>query len=115
MSGFGRKVAIRSTVAASLPYRLKNQEPIKNLAPSAAASPPDVRRGFAPPSSPACEWAVPLVRALPYVLGQRPNRGRSPNLMKFFTARHSLASHPAAKPQRGEPSSMIGVGFKAIS
>ena len=46
------------------------------------------------------DGALPLVRALPYNLGQRPNEGHSPNDSAVFTARHSLASHRAAKPQR---------------
>jgi hypothetical protein len=36
----------------------------------------------------------------PQALGQRPNQGRSPIAFLTLTARHSLASHPAAKPHR---------------
>src|SRR5215211_6676902 len=44
---------------------LLNQESIIKLTPSAPASPPDVRRGYASPFNSDCEWAKPLVRALP--------------------------------------------------
>src|SRR5688500_13908118 len=41
--------------------------------------------------------AVPLVRGFAPV-GQRPNHGRSPELLRNLPARHSLASHQAAEP-----------------
>ena len=44
--------------------------------------------------------AVPPVRPLAHnSLGQSPNRGHSPFTKKVLPARHSLASHQAAKPQ----------------
>ena len=42
--------------------------------------------------------ASPLVRACPNLLGRRPNEGHSPNAFASHAARHSLASHQAAKP-----------------
>jgi len=68
----------------------------------AAASPPDVRRGYA---SPFRLWitkgcALGSGFAPEVLCGQRPNQGPSPNLSETLTARQSLASHPAAKPQR---------------
>ena len=48
------------------------------------------------------DGATPTVRALPRrSLGQRPNEGHSPTpFIKNLAARHSLASHQAAKPGR---------------
>jgi len=68
----------------------------------ASASPRDVGFAALPPRCEArlclaVRWrekgAAPLVRASPKTLGQRPNRGLSPNYFSDFTARHSLASH----------------------
>jgi hypothetical protein len=42
---------------------------------SSTASPPDVRRGYAPPVSSRNTWAAPLVRALPL---DRQTRGCNP-------------------------------------
>jgi len=64
--------------------------------PTVAALPPDVRRAYGPPS------VLEVIGASPQGLGQRPNEGHSPSLMKLFTARHSLASHPAAEPNRSK-------------
>jgi len=45
------------------------------------ASPPDVRRGWAPPvSSKLFVWAAPLVRALPGILRPETERGAQPKL-----------------------------------
>jgi hypothetical protein len=41
-------------------------------------------------------WASPLVRALPELVGQRPDQGPSPFFLEDPPARHSLASRPAA-------------------
>ncbi len=68
--------------------------------PSAAASPPDVRRGFAPPTE--CNNTMGYARgsgSAPKFLGRRPNQGHSPTDWEKLTARQSLASHQAAKPQ----------------
>ena len=57
---------------------------------------------------------MPAVRAWPIKLGRSPDQGHSPNLNTEVTARQSLASHPAAKPQHPslsyiscEPSSSV--------
>ena len=43
--------------------------------------------------------AAPPVRALPKLSRPKPYRGLSPKLWELLTARRSLASHRAAKPQ----------------
>jgi hypothetical protein len=66
-----------------------------------AALPFDVRRGFALPLSFSCDRARPLVRALPQRLWAKgPYEGQSPVFFSSATARQSLASHPAAEPER---------------
>ena len=46
-------------------------------------------------------------------LGHRPNHGHSPNPWEILTARRSLASHPAAKPElMGQ--TFIGLAFEAV-
>jgi|SRR5215216_4466013 len=80
-----------------------NQEPIKNLAPSAAASPPDVRRGSAPPSnSKSCRGCAPG-SALPQSDGPKAIPGAQPKSQLTLAAGRSPASHPAAKPQHHSP------------
>ena len=53
-------------------------------------------RRFVPPTF----GAVPLVWPLAYELRAKPERGAKPLVHSTATARHSLASYPAAKPQR---------------
>ena len=65
-----------------------------------AATPPDVRRGYAAPSKFFIESGLgPRSGLWPKNAGRSPNRGHSPNIIRELTARHSRASHPAAKPQ----------------
>ena len=44
--------------------------------------------------------ALPLVRAMPYGFRPKAERRAKPKVSKRYTARHSHAAHPAAKPLR---------------
>ena len=66
---------------------------------------PDVRRGFAPPSTLCRMRAVPFVRAIPQMWAGR-TRGVASNQAKTHAAGHSPASHrggQAASHKAAEP------------
>ena len=65
---------------------------------SVAAPPPDVRRGLPRRSMKFNGGLCPWFGLCPNVMGQRPYDGHSPIIFHAVTARHSLASHPAAEP-----------------
>jgi hypothetical protein len=68
----------------------------------APATPPDVRQGYALPVSTSYVFGyAPGSGFALRTYGQRPNRGHSPiYILGSLTARQSLASHQAAKPER---------------
>jgi hypothetical protein len=71
---------------------------------AAAASPPGVRRGYAPPASQPRKWGyAPRSAFGPNRFRASPNQGRSPPFYFIRPAGQSPASHPAAKPRRTRP------------
>jgi len=86
-----------------------------NLTPSTPALPPDVRRGYASPFDLSFRNGLrPRFGLCPKIMGQRPNHGPSPKSWGVPAARHSLASHRAAKPEWMESSSASALDFKTV-
>jgi hypothetical protein len=74
---------------------------IRPSAPTGAASPPDVRRGYAPPVATSISLELcPWFGLSPSCAGRARTRGIAQLLLMFPPAGHSPASHPAAKPRR---------------
>ena len=73
-----------------------------------AASPPDVRQGYAlPVALPFTSGLCPRFGLRPKVPGPKAEPGAQPQLIFLkLTARHSLASHRAAKPGRAMTSDL---------
>jgi hypothetical protein len=71
----------------------------------ATASPPDVRRGSAPPFSLQLENGLcPWSGLCPKLLAKGRTRGQAPGFLQSRTAGQSPASHPAAEPMNRGPS-----------
>jgi hypothetical protein len=74
---------------------------IRPSATTGAASPPDVRRGYAPPVAASISLELcPWFGLSPSCAGRARTRGIAQLLFMFPPAGHSPASQPAAKPRR---------------
>jgi len=82
-------------------YRLEDQAPTLKLDSSAPASPSDVRRGFASPFILEIRNGLcPRFGLCPSLEAKGRTKGAAQNPGGTLTARQSLASHRAAKPER---------------